>query len=238
MKKTQNGRLAIASLKMVGVEVIEDWGDEVTEFGELQFAIASKSSGGDDVYFDMPGGSIRESFVNGEYINSMGVRQDIIEILTKHQLEFDFHDRGTLEVWDMFPEHKQVQSLKVESKLGERPMSEHAFLAFKELARNGAPVWDFDSYSSRYDPTTLPGGTQFVMDCEPRYDDVFADHIADEIKQFTETQGLRPSVFEITSKYGLEPICHLHRYEEARFQPKRLIAFIDPQAGAGERGKL
>ena len=235
MAKTENGRLAIAALKLAGIEVIEDWNDTVTEFGSTQFAIASKSYNGWAKYFDMSGDWIKESVVNGEVINRSGIRQSIVEILEQFCLEYDFYDGGTLEVYDVNEEHR-TPPWTVEPRPDDRSMSENAFTAFKELARIGAPVWDFDSYSSTFDPETLPAGTQFVMTCEPNLDMVFADHEDNCDSDFSETDGLRSDVYEIISASGLEHCPHTHYFEDSKFRPKYLVAFSDPIATDLERG--
>jgi len=237
MPKTENGRLAIAALKQAGIEVNEDWDDAVTEYGATQFAIANKCCDGWHRYFDMTGDWIKESVVNGEVINRSGVRHSIVEILDEFGLEFDFHDRGTMEVFDFKEEHR-TPPWTVASDPKDRPMSQKAFAAFKELARLGMPVWDFDSYSNAYDPASLPSGTQFVMTCEPELDRIFADHSSDFDMEFPETDGLCPDVYEVISKLGLEHCSHTHFFDDKKFRPQNLVAFSDPAATTEERGVI
>ncbi len=235
MAKTKNGKLAIEALKHAGIEVVEDLSDEETEYGTTQFAIADKSYNGWHKYFDMSGQWIRESVVNGEIINRSGIRHSIVEILDQFCLEFDFYDGGTLEVYDIKEEHR-TPPWTVEPRPDDRPMSKNAFTAFKKLARMGAPVWDFDSYSRTYNPTSLPPGTQFVMTCEPNLDRIFAEHDGNWNTKFPETDGLRSDVHEIIVEFGLGHRPHMHVFEDTKFRPINLVAFFDPIATTQERG--
>ncbi|MEP3932474.1 hypothetical protein, partial [Rhodopirellula bahusiensis] len=115
-------------------------------------------------------------------------------------------------------------------------MSSAAFSAMKALARIGAPVWDFHSYSHVYNPTTLRPGIQFVMTCEPKYDIFFADPSDAISPWFEDSEGLAPQVATIITKYGLNHHHHVHVYDEPKFRPKDLIAFSDPAASPRERG--
>ena len=231
MARTANSDSAIAELEAKGIGVLKNWSREDT----VQFAIAHACEYGVNKYFDMSGEWIKESIVNGEYVNRSAVRQDIIEILDQHRLEFDFYDRGTIVVCDNSEDWFPRNTSK--SRKGDVPMSQNAFLAFKELARLGAPVWDFESRSRTYDPQTLPQGTQFVMRCEPAIDIFYADHPTNVTREFEETKGLHPEVFEIAKKYGLEHVPHTHRYDDPKFMPLLLVAFNDPIASPAERGK-
>ena len=235
MAKTENGRLAIAALKKAGIEVNEGWDEAVTEYCSTQFAIADKSYDGWQKYFDTTGQWIKESVVNGEVINRSGVCHRIIEILDQFCLEFDFYDRGTMAVYD-FKEGHRTPPWTCEPRLDDRPMSKNSFAAFKALARMGTPVWDFDNYSTIYDPASLPAGTQFVMTCEPNLDRIFAEHDGNWDLKFPETNGLRSDVHEITQKYGLENCSHTHFFEDKMFRPQNLVAFSDPVATTEERG--
>ena len=233
MAMTLNGKTAIKELKEAGIQVLENWSEGET----VQFGIAHQSDNGCSKYFDMTGEWIRESFTNGEYINRMAVRQDIVEILDRHRLDFDFYDGGTLEVYDNGRD-KKATSLEASTAKSEPRMSSNAFLAFKKLARLGAPVWDHMDHASWTQRTELPHATQFVMKCEPKFDIVFADHATEEIKHFSESNGLALGVFEIVSTHQLEHLSYLHWYERGNVMPEPMIAFVDPNASEAERGQI
>lgn len=206
------------------------------------FALSTEDETGYRRFADQSGDWIRESWVNGEYINPLGLRQDVHEIFTEHNLEYQWENFGQLVVFESEKESIPSRSSEViqhnQDNSTNPPMSTAAHSAMKELARIGAPVWDFYSYTHVYPPSTLRSGVQFVMTREPKLDILFADGLEAVLPEFSETKGLHPDVYAIVTKYGLIHHNHLHVYDDPIFRPKELIVFIDPKALATERGAL
>lgn len=227
-----NSRKAFAELDANGISVME-WGEKEGYGSQTQFVLIHASRDGTQKYADDTGKWIKESWVNGQWTNPRGIRQDIHEVLSKYNLTHEWQNRGQICIYEAEPvdTHPSLKPKYRNTKADQPPdMSTAALKAFQDLARMGAPVWDFYSYRSTYDPSTLPAGTQFVMTCEPAYGVSFAELGDLKFSDYRQSEGLRPDVHAIVKKFGLEFFPHIHRYSDPIFNPLELVAFIDPAA--------
>ncbi len=252
MSMTDNARRAFDKLCLRGVTPIE------VEAGEgnsiTQFYLPHAGYYGDTIFADMDGNWIKEAWINGQWISPMGIRHDIHEIFAEHNLAHEWQDFGRLCIYDAdahdvtgWP-HKDcndrelarvkrsTKNKTVDSDSEMPPMSDAAFSAYCDLARIGAPVWDWHNYSHSYDPKALDAGTQFVMQCEPKFSIYFADPPEATYASFEATGGLRPDVHKIITKNRLTYRYYTHYSEDPRFNPKELVAFFDPNATPKTRG--
>jgi len=91
---TQSRRLELAAqeLRDLGVDVFPAPPDR--EHIAFQFSTWSK----DQVFADRSGEHFREEVVDGHFVNPMGYRQDVHEVLRKHRLVTDWWDEHTIDV--------------------------------------------------------------------------------------------------------------------------------------------
>ncbi len=241
MSMSENASIAFNKLKKIGAPVF-DFGKQDGYRPNTEFVLATMNGDGDQCFADLSGEWIKESWVNGEYINPLGLRQDVHEIFTEHHLDYEWENNGQLVVFELQNDFDQKQSkdqVSLDKNLPSTPpMSPAAHSAMKELARIGAPVWDFHSYSRAYSPSRFRPCIQFVMTCEPKLFILFADPLDAVIPVFSETKGLRPDVHLIVTKYGLDYHNYLYEHDNPIFNPKALITFSDPRALCTERGEL
>ena len=253
MPMTNNAREAFNRLLRMGVPVM-DWGEREGYGAAAQFVLIHASRDGRERFADINGEWVRESWVNGEYINPMGIRQDIHEVLEEHRLRHDWQNPMHVVIYECDAARgsasgpsEPVQAPIERSGQGasEPPMSHAALSAMKELARLGAPVWDCYSHKAAYPPEQLPPGAQFVMLCSPQEGVLFANPewnpeqgASASVREddFSATQGLRPDVFQIVQRNGLQHGPFTFRRADPRFPPVDVMVFYDPAASPEQRG--
>lgn len=239
---TASGRRAAEELLTAGVEIVQ--ADEASE-SAIQFYLPHASYNGDQKYADFRGRWIRETWVNDQTINGSSIRHDIYEVLVEHDLWADWEDGGTMVITHDQQEDSQgfrftlrnsqtaIDNIRrMWAKSGGVPsMSPAAFDAFRDLARLGAPVWDYHNMVPEvYDPAELAPSVQFVMTCEPEYDRVFAQTPDHSEYAFPDTNGLRSDVYQVVEKHGLATGSHTHHYDHPHGRPLHLVTFSDPKS--------
>ena len=94
MAMTEKARAAYEELKALGAYLIE------SDQEHIAFFLHEQNLDQTEFFHDMTGRHIREEFVNGEYRNPVGVRQDVHEIFRKYELVTDHEDETHLAVYN------------------------------------------------------------------------------------------------------------------------------------------
>ena len=88
MTMNENARKAFEELQQLGCPV-RDWGEDEGYPPGTAFILIAVNTDASEHYFDDSGKFIKEHVVDGKWVNPMGVRQDIHEVLRRHNLVSD-----------------------------------------------------------------------------------------------------------------------------------------------------
>lgn len=99
MGMSERAQRAFDELQAIGAPVMA-WGKEEGYGDGVAFVLIWASDDGSEVFADITGRRIRERVENGKYINPMGYRQDVHEILAKHRMVTDWHNHGQVVVYE------------------------------------------------------------------------------------------------------------------------------------------
>jgi len=99
MTMHSNAQKAFDELKALGVSVF-DWGEEEGYGEHVAFVMVWANDDKTEVFADRSGKYIREEYVDGRYINPLGYRQDVHEILKKYSLVSDWDNPGQIVIYN------------------------------------------------------------------------------------------------------------------------------------------
>lgn len=99
MAMTDSARKAFTALQALGATVCE-WGVDDGYPADTAFVLIWANDDTSEVFADNSGKHIREEFVDGRYINPLGYRQDVHEILAKYDLVTDWANAGQIVVYN------------------------------------------------------------------------------------------------------------------------------------------
>lgn len=99
MAMSENARSAFEELQKLGAPV-RDWGENDGYPPDTAFVLIWANDDATEVFADISGEHIRELYVDGRYINPMGFRQDVHEILARYNLVTEWQHRGQVVVYN------------------------------------------------------------------------------------------------------------------------------------------
>ena len=99
MGMSEDARRAFEELQQLGATVF-DWGEEEGYEGDVAFVMVWANDITTEVFADRSGKYIREEYIDGRFINPLGYRQDVHEILKKYNLVTDWANEGQVCVYN------------------------------------------------------------------------------------------------------------------------------------------
>jgi hypothetical protein len=99
MAMTDAAREAFDELLAIGAPV-RDWGEEEGYGDHVAFVLIWANEDTSQVFVDNTRKYIKEDVIDGRYVNPMGYRQDIHEILAKHDLVSAWEGGGHIVIYN------------------------------------------------------------------------------------------------------------------------------------------
>ena len=99
MAMSENASKAFEELRTLGCPVRE-WGEQEGYPEGTAFILIWANEDNSEIFFDDSGKYLKEHVVNGRWVNPMGVRQDVHEILKNHHLVSDLFSSGQLVIYN------------------------------------------------------------------------------------------------------------------------------------------